>query len=130
MWSKELLVGLTKGGGPVHTETTHISYMYVPVMYTLLKPQYISVYYTFIKPPLAVTKFFYPPLSSLLVATDPKNIRQKKAMANPFTTTHEGKLLITEEGDKGLTLEQGELWSQPQTQNQFQCRSLSVSGAG
>ena len=68
--------------------------------------------------------------SFMLVATDPKNIRRKKALANPFTTTHEGKLLITEEGDKGLTLEQGELWSQSQTQNQFQCRSLSVSGAG
>ena len=68
--------------------------------------------------------------SFMLVATDPKNIRQKKALANPFTTTHEGKLLITEEGDKDLTLEQGKLWSQPQTQNQPQCRSLSVSGPG
>ena len=92
MWSKELLVGLAKGGGQVRT--THIF-----------------------------------PISSLLVATNPKNIGQKKALASPFTTTHEGKLLITEEGEKGLILEQGELWSQSQTQNQSQCRSLSVSHA-
>lgn len=56
---------------------------------------------------IAVAKFLYLSLSFLLVATNPKDIRRKKALANPFTTTHEGKLLITEEGDKGQTLEQG-----------------------
>lgn len=56
---------------------------------------------------IAVAKFLYLSLSFLLVATNPKDIRRKKALGNPFTTTHEGKLLITEEGDKGQTLEQG-----------------------
>ena len=114
MSSRELLVGSAprdrEKEGPVHTETIRIiRVVTVMHLYTCLYTrQYTAVYFSILYfhylTPIAAAKFLCP---SLLVATNPKDIRWKKALGNPFTTTHEGKLLITEEGDKGQTLEQG-----------------------
>ena len=115
MSSRELLVGSAprdrEEGGLVCTETTHIIHVVtVMCLYTCLY-NFSTLQYTVLplNSYIAVAKLLYPSLSFLLVATDPKDIRRKKALANPFMTTHEGKLLITEEGDKRQTLEQGEL---------------------